>query len=224
MNNKNSDDSIHQFSQKYDSRQAQSYYQKHQHGFWRNLSNRGDQRIARNALKDAGEPLKVLDIPCGAGRFWPLLAAHPERELYAMDYSQDMLDMALAAYPELAPRMTARQASAFDIPLPDKHIDCVFCIRLIHHLGDAADRIKLLQELKRVSNGHIIISLWVDGNYQSWRRIKKEQKRPSRAYQNRFILPRRQFEAEVEQCGLKIIKHYDLVPRISIWRTYLLAV
>ena len=62
------------FSQKYNHEHAQQYLQKHQDGLWRRLSHWRDEQLARRALTLAGDPGLVLDLPCGAGRFWPLLA------------------------------------------------------------------------------------------------------------------------------------------------------
>ena len=50
--------------------------------------------MARRALALAGNPKSVLDLPCGAGRFWELLAENPERELYAADNSENMVAVA----------------------------------------------------------------------------------------------------------------------------------
>lgn len=57
--------------------------------FWR------DEHMVRNALKVAGEPGLVLDVACGAGRFWPVLAEHANRVILAADPSPDMLEHAL---------------------------------------------------------------------------------------------------------------------------------
>ena len=65
------------FSEKYDDNHAQKYLRKHQDGLGRRLSNWRDQQLARKALTLVGEPGLVLDLPCGAGRFWPLLAEKP---------------------------------------------------------------------------------------------------------------------------------------------------
>ncbi len=62
------------FSEKYDQQHAREYLLKHQEGLARRLSHARDEQLARRALTLAGEPGLVLDLPCGAGRFWPLLA------------------------------------------------------------------------------------------------------------------------------------------------------
>ena len=58
------------FSEKYTAEHAEKYFSKHQQGFWRTLSTRRETAIARQALKMAGNPTLVLDLPSGTGRFW----------------------------------------------------------------------------------------------------------------------------------------------------------
>src|SRR5690606_40469966 len=64
----------------YDRQHAYEYLHKHQDGPARRLSHWRDEQMARRALKIAGKPDLVLDLPCGAGRFWPLLAEHRSEE------------------------------------------------------------------------------------------------------------------------------------------------
>lgn len=211
------------FSEKYDQTHAKAYFDKHQDGLSRRLSNWRDQSVARKALKLAGNPQSVLDLPCGTGRFWSLLAENPNRKIIACDYSQDMIDIGMRfREPEITQRITAFQSSAFELDLEDEAVDNVFCIRLIHHVGESADRLKLLKELHRVTRDSVIISLWVDGNFKAWRRRKLEAKRSRRGYQNRFVIPRETIEQEFEQAGFNIKSHIDFLPKYAMWRTYVL--
>ena len=191
-----------EFSSKYHSAEhAQNYYSKHNSGLLRRLSNRLEQGVARKALRQAGNPRSVLDIPCGAGRFWELLAEDRSRKLYAMDNSQHMIDAALAEqHHATSSRFETRQASAFEIPLAANAVECIFCIRLMHHIGQREDRLALLKEFSRVTSDSIIISLWVDGNYMAWRRKRNEAHRKGHRYQNRFVIPDGVFEREVAEC------------------------
>jgi hypothetical protein len=99
-------------------------------------------------------------------------------------------------------------------------------MRLLHHIGEAADRSTLLREFHRVSRDSVILSLGVDGNYQAWKRRRLEQRRQARGdsdgYQNRFVLPREQVEQEFRAAGLRIDSHYDFLPGYAMWRVYLL--
>ena len=212
-----------EFSKKYDQQHAERYFHKHDSGFWRQLSTWREKQVSRKALQLAGNPKSVLDVPCGTGRFWKVLAEMPERVIHACDNSQDMIEAGLKFRdPEIVRRIQSFQGSAFDLTVDDAFVESVFCIRLIHHMGDENDRLKLLQELKRVTSSTIIISLWVDGNFEAWKRKKKEAKKNYEGYQNRFLIPAKKIEDEFEKAGLKVEHSLDFIPYYSMWRTYVL--
>lgn len=216
------------FSQKYDADHARQYFLKHQDGLARRLSNWRDQQLARQALSIAGQPNLVLDLPSGAGRFWPLLAEKRNRVIIGADYSENMLATAREQQPpEVVARVKALQTSAFAIDLSDNSVDCIFCMRLFHHVGESADRMALLQEFHRVTRDSVILSLWVDGNFKAWRRQALERRRQAQGrdrggYQNRFIVERSQFEAEVAQAGFVVDRALDFLPGYAMWRVYVL--
>ena len=170
------------FSEKYNQQHAAEYLIKHQDGLARRLSHMRDEQLARRALALAGEPAVVLDLPCGAGRFWPLLAAKHNREIIGADNSASMLEVACVAQPaEVVKRVRRLQTSAFDIDLPDNAVDSIFCMRLLH-IGDPAHRMTILREFQRVTRDSVIISLWVDGNFKAWKRKRAEVKQIGRAH------------------------------------------
>lgn len=214
------------FSDKYDQDHAAAYYRKHRQGLERRLSNWREIKLARRALLLAGNPDSVLDLPCGAGRFWPMLMEQDSRQVIGADYSAGMLDVAQAAYPEFCPsRIRCLQTSAFAIDLPDNAVDCVFSMRLLHHIGEQPHRRQLLQEFHRVTRQTVVLSLWVDGNYKAWRRRRLEARRRSsgnNASQNRFVLARKQIESEFTDTGFEILGYFDLLPGYQMWRTYTL--
>jgi ubiquinone/menaquinone biosynthesis C-methylase UbiE len=207
----------------YDEDQATLYFEKHKHGFWHRMSNWYEQQMAARALAMAGNPKSVLDLPCGAGRFWELLARVPDRQLMAADYSEDMIKTALNFQ---SPRITRRfrifQTSAFDIRLPDATVDCIFCMRLLHHIAGEEARAKMFREFHRVSRGTVCVSLWVDGNLQALRLRRSQRRRRNRPSYTRFLINRSQIEREFHQSGFEILGHVDLLPGLSMWRTYVL--
>lgn len=216
-----------EFSRKYDAEHARQYFEKHQDGLARRLSHRRDLQLARKALARAGEPGLVLDLPCGAGRFWPLLAEKANRVIVGADNSAHMLEVACSVQPaEVVRRVKPLQTSAFAIELPDNAVDSIFCMRLLHHIGEAADRWVLLEEFHRVSRDSVILSLWVDGNFKAWKRRRLERRRQAEgkvgSYQNRFVVPRAQIEAEFRAAGFRIDAHYDFLPGYAMWRVYVL--
>ncbi|KAB2923230.1 MAG: class I SAM-dependent methyltransferase [Dechloromonas sp.] len=214
------------FSSKYDSAHALRYFHKHRDGVARRLSDWRDRQLARQALRAAGDPGLVLDLPCGAGRFWPLLAEHPNRVILAADNSQHMLDVALSRQPSgIVGRVHAFRTSAFAIDLDDGAVDCVFCMRLLHHLAEAEHRLAMLRECHRVTRDTLIVSLWVDGNYKAWRRRRLESRRAGRdgtENRNRFVVPVARAEAEFAAAGFEILGYGDFLPGYAMWRVYTL--
>ncbi len=212
-----------EFSKKYNQKHAEEYFHKHNTGFWRSLSTWRERQIARKALALAGNPKTVLDVPCGTGRFWGVLAEMPDRVIHACDNSRDMLDVGLKfREPEIIKRIQGFQGSAFDLSVEDNFVESVFCIRLIHHMGEEKDRLKLLKELRRVTSSTVIISLWVDGNFEAIKRKKKEARKNYKGYQNRFLTPAKTIEEEFNKSGLSVEHRLDFIPYYSMWRTYVL--
>lgn len=208
---------------RYNEDQAKLYFEKHKSGLWHRVSNWCEQHMAGRALAMAGDPKSVLDLPCGAGRFWELLARSPDRQLMAADYSQDMINTALNFQPpHIARRFKTFQTSVFDIKLPDASVDCIFCMRLLHHIGTEEARRKMFHEFRRVSRDTVCLSLWVDGNIQALRRSRSQNSRLTFQYHTRFLFERNQIESEIHQSGFNIIGYVDLLPGVSMWRTYVL--
>lgn len=216
-----------EFSRKYDAQHAREYLEKHQDGLSRRLSHWRDVQLARRALKRAGDPGLVLDLPCGAGRFWPLLAEKDNRVIIGADNSEHMLQVACAAQAaEVVAKVRPLQTSAFAIDLPDKAVDSIFCMRLLHHIGEAGDRKAMLREFHRVSRDSVILSLWVDGNYKAWKRRRLERRREAAGktggYQNRFVVAQAEIEREFRDAGFRIDTYYDFLPGYAMWRVYVL--
>lgn len=216
-----------EFSQKYDHGHAQQYLLKHRDGLARRLSHLRDEQLARRALALADDPGLVLDLPCGAGRFWPLLAEKQNRTIIGADNSEAMIQIACQSQPaDVTKRVQPLHTSAFAIDMPDNAVDSIFCMRLLHHIGEAEHRAALLREFHRVTRDSVIISLWVDGNFKAWKRKRTEQRRGSRGeqdgYQNRFVLPVATVEQEFSQAGFHIQERLDFLPMYAMWRVYLL--
>lgn len=188
-------------------------------GFGGRLSRWREEQLARRALKQAGDPNLILDLPCGAGRFWPLLAEHPNRVILAADHSADMLAAALASQPaEVAARVKAFQTSAFAIDLHDNAVDSIFCMRLLRRIADPEQRLAMLREFHRVTRDTLIVALFVDGNYQAW---KCGQGLPA-AQRSRCVVARATVEAEFRQVGFDMVAQQSFLPGYAMGRVYVL--
>jgi SAM-dependent methyltransferase len=220
----------YEFAEKYDPEHAKMYFEKHNTGFWRRLSTWREIGMARKALEIAGNPKSVLDLPCGTGRFWPMLAELQDRKIYVGDNSQSMIDAGLQMRPRnvVARIEKSFQCSAFATGLPDNFVNCVFSIRLMHHIEKSADRVIMLKEFRRISSDTVIVSLWVDGNIKAWRHeineARKEKTRGANRPRDRFVFAQREIEADFAAAGLEVVGHADFVKYWEKWRAYVLRV
>lgn len=216
------------FSKKYQQGHALEYFWKHERGFSRRFSTMLERHMARRALACASDPRTVLDLPCGTGRFWPVLAEQADRVIHAADLNQSMINVGRQLRPpELVARVQTFEASAFAVPRPDDFVECVFSMRLMHHIEEPEHRVQMLREFARLASQTVLVSLWVDGNYQAWRRRVRDQRLPQPApqrYRNRMVIARSVFEREVAEAGLRILDRVDFLPFYSMWSTYVLAV
>jgi ubiquinone/menaquinone biosynthesis C-methylase UbiE len=106
------------------------------------------------ALETTGPVKKMLDIPCGTGRFTPYLAEQGY-EMVGGDISLPMMrEAAKLGGPETLYGYV--QADAENLPFPADSLDCIISIRFMHHI-DPETRIRILQDMARVSRRWVII-------------------------------------------------------------------
>ncbi|KAA3609479.1 MAG: class I SAM-dependent methyltransferase [Planctomycetota bacterium] len=191
--------------QAYDQPQvAQHYAQtRWQKGVQARRTHRKEWAIVQSFLKRIGPLQRVLDIPCGAGRFQPLLAAGTSR-LAGGDLSAAMLHQAAGSGFDFL-----FQGSAQAVPVADGAVDLVFSFRLYHHFPESPSRLGMLQEFARCSRRWAILSYFEDRNLQAWRHRLLGRKRA------RFPISRRQFESECKQSGWQVARRRFVARGIS---------
>lgn len=209
---------------RYPTERAHAYQQHHARTLRHRLTSSREQACLARALQAAGTPRRVLDLACGTGRFWPVFAAGGVQEVIALDASPGMLAQAETNRQSALIPSRIMLSSAFSLPLAADEVDFVSSMRFYHHLAREEDRRRVLGELARVSSGHVALSLWVDGNYGSFRRARKTRPPARPGFGHRVCRHRAEVESEFESAGYRIVRHYDVWPRISMWRVYLLAV
>ena len=206
------------FADKYDAVHAHRYFVKHRTGWRRRMTTWRETWLLRRALKLAGDPDSVLDMPCGAGRFLPMLASTPARHLFAADNSAAMMRTAQSYLdPTLRERIRFCRMTAFDLPLADGAVDHVVCMRLLHHIADSEHRLRILGEIHRVARSGATFSLWVDGNLHA-RRRQARAAASSTGTLNRLVIPRERIEVELARSGFFIRARLDVLKGISAWR------
>ncbi|MBX3359423.1 MAG: bifunctional demethylmenaquinone methyltransferase/2-methoxy-6-polyprenyl-1,4-benzoquinol methylase UbiE [Phycisphaeraceae bacterium] len=131
------------------------------HSFWL------DQHWRRTAVRDAGvQPADmVLDIACGTGDLTQAFAKAGAAQVTGLDFTREMLDIAVAKQnrlnPETAARVSYEWADAQDLPKADASADIV---SIAFGLRNVADPAQALREFHRVlrPGGRLIILEFAD--------------------------------------------------------------
>ncbi|MBP3362932.1 MAG: class I SAM-dependent methyltransferase [Pseudomonas sp.] len=201
----------HELAERYDREHAKVCLQVQPQGLARRFVLWRERRLVRRALKVAGEPGLILDLACGAGRFWPILAEHGNRVILACDSSQAMLDHAQTHHPTgLLARIKLFQSSVFSIDISENAVDCIFCMQLFHHVRDSDHRQAILRELHRVSRDGLILSVPLG-------RAAEQGCDPLR-----IVVNKDEIEGQFERAGFSILKQYEVLPGCGMGSIYIL--
>jgi len=138
----------------------------------------------------AGSPGRLLDMPCGGGRF--------DAAFVACDRARGMVRLVH----EQGRR--ALLADAFALPFADRSFDTVFCVRLVHHFDEAGRR-AVLKELRRVARV-AVLTYFGDRGVKAGRRRRKPKRNTRRA------VPVEAFLADCAAAGWRVVKDASVVP------------
>jgi len=127
-----------------------------------------ERRLLGQLMDDLGVGGPVLDVPCGAGRFLPILASGG-RQCVGVDVSAEMLGLARAAAAQVGDACRLALADARRLPFADGRFNLVLSMRLLHRVRTRAERVAVLRELARVSAGWVLVSFY---NRRSWRGLR----------------------------------------------------
>jgi SAM-dependent methyltransferase len=131
------------------SRVAGEYDDRRYNDWQGRLNNRTVWRKLMGTLAGVPAGGRVLDVPCGTGRFsWHLAGAGFETT--ACDVSRDMLALAEKAGTPNAPAPRFLEGDLFNLPFRDREFDAVVCIRFMN-LVDRPVRVETVQKLARLA-------------------------------------------------------------------------
>jgi ubiquinone/menaquinone biosynthesis C-methylase UbiE len=115
----------------------------------------------------AGPNVRILDVPCGNGRFYEIFSG--ASKLILVDRSEAMLK---ACKERIGDKEHVEwiQSDIRSLPLPDGAVDLSFCMRLLHHMKTDEIRLAAIRELARVSRRYVALSFY---NLHSLRYYRK---------------------------------------------------
>jgi hypothetical protein len=152
---------------------AEGYNRGYQEKPLKRLNTRRELALLRRLLASQGRTRRLLNLPSGGGRVsrplaeWTDLLVEADIAVGQLLYGAGRREWTT---PEV--RMTA---SAFHIPLRDRAVDGVACIRLCHHLPTPAERERLLAELFRVAEQFVVVTFF---DFRSVKNVLRRARRP----------------------------------------------
>jgi SAM-dependent methyltransferase len=149
------------FARRYGTAAAAENYRDRR--FRRSASGRrvdeAERRLLAGLLRDLSVTGPVLDVPCGAGRLTPILAAG-DRAVIGADVAEEMLRLSRRAAEEAHADCQFLAADARRLPLADGTFDLAMAMRLLHRVRRRTERLEVLKELARVSRKYVVFSFY----------------------------------------------------------------
>lgn len=182
----------------YDARRFRAWHE-------RGSTERKWVRIRRALGRDLGTGTRVLDVPCGRGRFTSRLLESGV-ELVSADLSLAMLNAVAAG------RGSARvRADALRLPFLDGSFDVVLSIRFLFHVPPEL-RVAVLSEMARVSRRYVVVDVrhkycWTSATkrFRAWLFRRRPYRRPGLV----------EIDADVARAGLELQERIWLAPLFS---------
>jgi ubiquinone/menaquinone biosynthesis C-methylase UbiE len=177
-----------------------------------------EKRCIAKMLAQVPRGAHVLDLPCGAGRMYPLLNELGFR-VFGADASPYMVDIARRQAETLncIDNVLADSFHVADIlktGFADKQFDAVLCNRLFHHFSDSNTRQSALRELSRICSGPIVVSFFSTFATDALKHYYKKYIRRE-VIKDRIPISPFTFAKDIRAAGLKINRWYMARPLIS---------
>jgi len=102
---------------------------------------------------DESKPYRILDFGCGTGNYLKALSDFNQFDLYGLDQSQEMLDIATKKVPEAKFSIGNHKS----LPYKADYFNLIYAIEVIHHISEIE---YLFSQVSRVllEKGHFVIS------------------------------------------------------------------
>ncbi|KAA3624623.1 MAG: class I SAM-dependent methyltransferase [Proteobacteria bacterium] len=195
-------------------------YLSRRYGGSQSIMNRRERRMVAELLAVTGQPSRVLDLPCGHGRFTPQLRAATRDVVVCGDHNPKNISALLAAEDKDGTPLQTLEIDLFErLPFDNDSFDLVFNFRFFHHIFDDALRRHVILELSRVSRRFLIVSyyddVWLHKTQKKlWRHRKHRRELP--------MVPRGQMHHEFAQANCRVISDRAVMPVVHAHRIALL--
>jgi ubiquinone/menaquinone biosynthesis C-methylase UbiE len=185
-----------------DVRIAERYDQTRFTGALGRIKLKRDQALVSRALRTMDPIGCVLDLPCGTGRFTPVLQERAGRVVSA-DISREMMAVAASRFPSA--KVGFIQCSVEALPFQDSCFDLTFTARFLLHLPLDL-RQAAFRELSRVSKRWVFFDCLMEAGPKGWLRRLLAPMQKGRKPKKR--LKKEELSRILDQTGLRVHRIY----------------
>ena len=175
------------------------------------LADKREKEIIGKFLKVLPEGSLVLDLACGTGRITEFLLSKGYK-VCGVDISKEMLKVARERVGSSGKLVNFYQAEAESLPFEGRIFDSATCIKLFGHIPPET-RIKILQELKRVTKGPFVVAYYIAGPMANAKRKIRKFLTGNKAPW--FSVTKNSLRKEIDLANLKILKEKLVLPFVS---------
>jgi tRNA (uracil-5-)-methyltransferase TRM9 len=154
----------------------------------------------------------LLNVGCAHGPdFIPFKKSF---ELYGVDYSTEMLQLAQKYAEKFKLKVDLKEADARRLPYANDFFDYAIAVAVYHHIEDKAGRLQALRELHRVlkGGGEAFITVWNRWQPQHWLHKKSFMSpwktKGKKLYRYYYLFTYGELEKLARQAGFEVIKSY----------------
>lgn len=188
------------------------YEYRRYRGLDQQLVHRIESRIIEGFLDELCWPRdRVLDIPCGYGRFVPAIHARSGSTVCG-DRKLAMLQRTRERFGERTPAVQLLSAA---LPFTDESFEAVTCIRLLQHIHDSEERQATLSEIGRVARRGAIVTLYTHAWAHRFIHGARKLKRLTRDHMETL-------ESQLASAGMRIRRQARVLPGLHAQTVLLL--
>ncbi len=115
------------------------------------ITDRKQKEALLSCLKGIPKKAKILEVGCGTGRFLEFLQKEGYKNIYGIDQSEEMLDVA-----GKKTSANLKIGDVYKIPYKKDFFDAVFSVHVLMHVEDSR---KMINEMRRVSKNIVIFDI-----------------------------------------------------------------
>lgn len=179
---------------------------------WYNYRHWSIFRRELETLAQRWQQGRLLNVGCAHGP--DFLPFRQSFELYGVDFSNEMLQLARRYSRKHDFMVSLSAADARCLPHPDETFDWAISVATYHHLKSKGERLKALTELKRVlkPGGEAFITVWNHWQPRFWFHHKELgvpwRKKDKVLYRYYYLFSYFELEKLAKQAGFEVLKSF----------------